>query len=1243
MPRYGKTRGVVSWARRGAAACALACAAIALGSAPAAAFRGHAFSFSFGKAGSGPGELDEPADVAVNDATGQVYVLDQGNSRIERFSATGVFETEWNGSETPAGRFKFDEEYEVFPYKRFQVAGIAVDNSCYFKDLAGGACTQADPSNDDVYVADEGDYVVDKFGPEGKYMNQLQQATGTKPFEFSNDENEKKKVHPTLDGVSVDSSGTVWAYYQEVFRGDVAAFSDSANRFIATSQLHSEKPPYPGFAVDSEDNLYTLKGEGESRRAITKQDGSGAVATEAFCSEAEPSGVTVDLASDEVFVDELTSVAACDSGGVLQEGFGEGHIAGGGGLAVRHEGRSESTVYVGDVAGDRVDVFSPEPPGAPLVQTGSTSVSEVTSDSARFQAEVNPHGAGTEYRFEYGRCVTLSTCPSSGYETSVPAPDGFVGSDFEIHGVSQNPEDLQAGESYHVRVVAHNAHGVVDGEEVQFSTQAVGVFELPDHRGWELVSPPDRHGALLEGISTRGLTQAAADGDAIAYEAYDPTESEPEGYDLLTQVLARRTPTGWSSQDIETPFAKTAAPNVEADDYRFFSTDLSLAAVQPFGVFDPLLSEEASEQTAFLRTDFLGGDVDDPCTSRCYSPFVTGCPSAGEACAKSVEEDADVPAGTTFAPGEEQCRVESQCGPKFLDATPDLSHAVLQSPAPLLTGAGEYGLYEWSAGGLIQLNLLPKGGGPAAGRSHEPALGYRSTNARGAVSTDGARVVWSENIGAGHLYLSSTASGEARSVQLDAVQSGAGAGPPEPVFQLASSDGSRVFFTDTQRLTEDSGAAEKAPDLYECEISEVDGEPACELSDLTPAREGHSADVQKAVLGASEDGSYLYLVATGVLAENEGAAEERAKAGSDNLYLLHREGTQWNTAFIARLSEEDAPDWASKPASVGTEQDISLQDLTARVSPDGRFLAFMSDRALSGQDDLDARSGRPDEQVYEYDAEEPISRTNPACVSCQPTGARPLGVEYQHISGISARASLVGSGGVWALTTWLAANVPGWTPYGEQSEALYQSRYLSDEGRLFFNSYDALVPQDVNGTWDVYEYEPPGVGTCSVSSSTYSERSGGCVDLISSGTSNQESAFVDASESGEDVFFLSSAHLAGENVEAGLSLYDAHECTPSSPCPSPEPQTLPPCTTEASCKAPPSPQPEVFGAPTSALFSGLGDLSPAVPAPTPSNPAKTTTKDTPKCKPGFTRKQGKCVRAKKAPKAKRSSMRRRRR
>ena len=43
---------------------------------------------------------------------------------------------------------------------------------------------------------------------------------------------------------------------------------------------------------------------------------------------------------------------------------------------------------------------------------------------------------------------------------------------------------------------------------------------------------------------------------------------------------------------------------------------------------------------------------------------------------------------------------------------------------------------------------------------------------------------------------------------------------------------------------------------------------------------------------------------------------------------------------------------------------------------------------------------------------------------------------------------------------WLAGSVPGWdfNITTASTSALYQPRYLSDSGRLFFDSPDALVP-----------------------------------------------------------------------------------------------------------------------------------------------------------------------------------------
>ena len=45
----------------------------------------------FGSRGAGPGQFAIPNSVAVNQATGDVYVLDEQDSRVDEFSGVGVF------------------------------------------------------------------------------------------------------------------------------------------------------------------------------------------------------------------------------------------------------------------------------------------------------------------------------------------------------------------------------------------------------------------------------------------------------------------------------------------------------------------------------------------------------------------------------------------------------------------------------------------------------------------------------------------------------------------------------------------------------------------------------------------------------------------------------------------------------------------------------------------------------------------------------------------------------------------------------------------------------------------------------------------------------------------------------------------------------------------------------------------------------------------------------------------------
>jgi hypothetical protein len=128
------------------------------------------------------------------------------------------------------------------------------------------------------------------------------------------------------------------------------------------------------------------------------------------------------------------------------------------------------------------------------------------------------------------------------------------------------------------------------------------------------------------------------------------------------------------------------------------------------------------------------------------------------------------------------------------------------------------------------------------------------------------------------------------------------------------------------------------------------------------------------------------------------------------------------------------------------------------------------------------------------------------------------------------------------------------------------------------------VPQDTNGTDDVYEWEAAGTGSC--------QTAGGCVYLISSGRSGSPSHFLDASASGTDLFLLTRQQLLPQDTDGNLDVYDARI---GGGFPQPPPATQP-CTGE-DCHGQP---PAAPGVPTAAsvTFFGAGNATSSSPPPT---------------------------------------------
>jgi hypothetical protein len=707
---------------------------------------------------------------------------------------------------------------------------------------------------------------------------------------------------------------------------------------------------------------------------------------------------------------------------------------------------------------------------------------------------------------------------------------------------------------------------------------------LPDCRAYEMVSPPDKNGGEVDGGILKGAMaapeQAAADGEAVTYASTSAfVEAEPKSAVVASQYLSTRTADGWRTREI--------VPTQQLPEGKLLTLG--------YGAPDFSLFQGFSEN---LEGGFLlaWNPQPDPLAPAGYfNPYLFDAGSGGY---QILSEEVTPP---VQSPG--QATLE---GPGFGAVYGGMSangqHVIFEANDALTPEAvpGRVNLYEWSAGRPLELvSVLPEGTVDSSGGKDPLESGVSMTfgapgseempSLDGALSSNGMRAFWSGgSTTGGQLYMHEITDSGARTVDVSESQkSGQPDGGGE--YWAASVEGSFVYFTSGLQLTDDSTVTAGGEDLYQYDVN------TGELSDLTvDPKAGETAGVQ-AVLGIGESGGepYVYFVAGGVLAGNENSDGEKAtpqtclpaNRGSTlvspptpcNLYVSH--GGQ--ATFIATLH-----------GFYGEAQDFeaSVKKRTSRVSPNGQLLAFQSTRPLTGYDNIPAdgqscpepvRGGNEEKlyreppegrcmEVFEYDAQ----TAKLTCVSCEPGGLPPTG------------------NSMLPETPHLYENIRGW------ESSTVQQRYLLNDGRLFFQSEDALLAQATNGRQNIYEYEPEGVGQCAASGS------GDCQYLISTGVSSANSYFADASMDGRDVFFLTNEQLVPQDGDQATDMYDAREGGGFSSA------TPPPCSGEA-CKPAVTPAPAIYGAPSSATFQGAGDI-PAQPATRPS--AKTTKKTRAKTK-----------------------------
>ncbi len=360
-----------------------------------------------------------------------------------------------------------------------------------------------------------------------------------------------------------------------------------------------------------------------------------------------------------------------------------------------------------------------------------------------------------------------------------------------------------------------------------------------------------------------------------------------------------------------------------------------------------------------------------------------------------------------------------------------------------------------------------------------------------------------------------------------------------------SKDGSRVFLTDLENgliYMDEPEVGRKIPvskGPATWEAATPDGSNAFYLEgnelykfDVNAETVEPLATEVIGTLGVSADGSYVYF----------------AKSPAD-IYVWH----DGEVALVATVSESsDASDWYSACVCGGGGDSTGAK--SSRVAADGHTLLFSSTEPLTGYDN----AGHFELYLYH-------TATNAVtCVSCNPLGHEATSNAYL------THNNLAGSP-VIRMTTL--------------------TRNLSASGqRVFFQTEEGLVPSDINGQMNVYEWEQEGVGSCPAGSD-------GCTYLLSTGQSTSESYFGDASSEGEDAFFFTRQSVVALDQDYNDDLYDAR-VNGGIAGQNYLPQT--PCSSEETCAGPAAAVP-AFTTPTSAVFSGSGNLLPPVSA-TPATP-----------------------------------------
>jgi hypothetical protein len=855
----------------------------------------------------------------------------------------------------------------------------------------------------------------------------------------------------------------------------------------------------------------------------------------------------------------------------------------------------------------------------------------VTDTTAQLQAEINPNNSATTYQFQWGTEAGV-------YPNSEPAVPASIGSGTSSLVVFNTIAGLLPNTTYHFRVLVTNvAAGTTTGTDQVFTTTATPTPSGPLERAYEMVSNPDKptgpgvglHGEA-ESFEGGSPGTAAASGERyLGFSGLGPIQIGGAATFAQDFPLSERTSSGWRT---ESPFNRlNSNPRVTAGYLQVAgaSDDLSTIAFRSIlngsdawlfpemsnagkfpvylrswdGRWEPVLPTDVSQGTFSSGQDngivagegshfiltategWLGGltGPGDPSfdrvvsTGTIYADDVSAglsdtFPGAGirtvvNVCTGAGSERTQIPAVDGSG------NIGSQACP---GALPGRDAALISSRGASFSSAGPN-----SAGTKFRRDAISADGSRIFFMSPDPSPGGGGITPPSSCSGTGASTVCPPQ-----LYLrqqNPDGSFTARWIARAQIAGQAASLTGPALFEGASSDGDRVFFSTTSPLTGDDPNATGTPgpkvtgsasssswDLYGYDFTDSSaddpGDGALTRVSAGPTGAGDCSVAPESKAGGlrfvSKDGTRLYFTCAAPLAgvptnaaPTNGtvttASGTTATTATTNLYYYDSTrpfAQRWE--FVANLPKSTNLD---RCATTNTQETSPIEPSGAsatstsgscvRGTDDGSFITFWTLGRLTA-DDPDATSA----DIYGFDATAGrLTRID------APQGG--VGGTYTCIH--SSSTQCYGQPGMLE---------PGGGRTSKPNPGLATAPAVSSDRIAYFQSRSRLTPDDLDSGMDVYQWR------------------NGDLSLLSPDTSGH-AFYAGNGASGRDVFIQTDARLTWQDHDAERDVYDARIGGGF-----PEPLLPPLCAVLADgCQNAPATAPAASGASTTVL-AGAGNV-----------------------------------------------------